>query len=667
MIKRFLYFSFFSFFSINTLAAQSENLEMLQLLQEDMQEYSQLATQTRQNVDYMPYIISAWDSSELDRLGISTLREALGLVPGVDLSIGTVGTTIPIFRGSNPFAMGQSKLIIDGVVINEQMTGSFVQYLDLPVDMIQRIEVVRGPGSLLSHVNGYSGAIHVITKANRDDGIAVQNEAFLEVGSDDYTNGGFIASHKENDLTLSSDFFYKTHNQTLPVSEDRYGNSGDSQEWLDNYSIGLNANYGGLNVKSRFSDRENGPSYGQSFSLSEDSSDYYQVENTYIDISYTHGISKDINIDFSLGYIGYEKELQNQVVPDGGMVQTPVGPMVLPDGRYFLTDIEDSTFYQRIELHLNHIESHSIKMGIYAYQSDIDKATGKRSDDNMQTFTKFNILQTSSRDMFSVYFDDVIDFSEKTSLQLGIKYDNFSDVADQFSPIFALVHRYDNENIFKFMFSHSYREPAWRERYLNQASFFSSDINVEPETVDAFEISYIHKIGLNDFFKVNTFFLKNEDQIHAQNTSTTFQNNGDNDLYGFELEYKSNLTKKDQVYINYSFVDGENIDDTLAYSAKNIVKANYTHHLTDTLSVSALTKFVDEKARTETDSRDEVDSYVLFDMSINYQHKSSDIDFNLSIKNLFDETYYLPSQENTYPDDYEREGRTILFALKKRF
>ena len=108
----------------------------------------------------------------------------------------------------------------------------------------------------------------------------------------------------------------------------------------------------------------------------------------------------------------------------------------------------------------------------------------------MKTFSTFNILQTNSRDMYSVYFDDVIDFSEKTSIQLGIKYDNFTDVSDQFSPRFALVHRYDNENIFKFMFSHSYREPAWREQYLNRASFFSSDINVKPETVDAYEISY---------------------------------------------------------------------------------------------------------------------------------------------------------------------------------
>ena len=647
-------------------ADDTANPEMLESLQEDMREYSRIATQTKQNVDYMPYIISAWSSDELDQLGISTLREALGLVPGVDLSIGTVGSTTPIFRGSNPFAMGQSKLVIDGVVVNEKMSGGYVQFLDMPVDMIQRIEIVRGPGSLLSYVNGYAGSIHVITKANRDDGLSVVNELFAELGSNQYKTGGFVVSHEQGEFSTSSDLFYKSHDQQLPVAIDRYGNSGDSQQWLDNYSFGVNAEYNDFSVKGRLSNRESGSSYGQSFSLSEDESDYVAIENNYVELGYFIDISKDVIIDLSLGYIELNRDLQNKVIPDGGTMGPP--PTVLPNGRYFLVDIHEETFYERIELQIDSIDSHHINLGVYAYQAEMARREGRSSINAMQTFLPaVELLKDTPRNMYSLYADDLMDLTEQTSIQVGVKYDHYSDVESQASPRIALVHRYDNENIYKFMYTRSYREPSWREQYLITPAFFSSTIDVKPELVDAYELGYIRKLGMKSHVKLNAYYLSNKDQIHAQNTTNTFQNSGGNDLYGFEIEYKNIFKNRDQIYFNYSYVDGENVANELANSAKNIAKAYYIHNISDVITISTIAKFVDEKDRVETDVRDHVDGYAVFDLSVNYQYQPVDADINLSIKNLFDETYYLPSPENTYPGDFEQEGRFILLSFKKRF
>ena len=646
-----------------SVANEIDKPELLQLLQDDMQEYSRIATQTRQNVDYMPYIISAWASEELDRLGISTLREALGLVPGVDLSIGTVGSTTPIFRGSNPFAMGQSKLVIDGVVVNEKMSGGYVQFLDMPVEMIQRIEVVRGPGSLLSYVNGYAGSIHVITKANRDDGLSVTDEVFAKLGSSNLRTGGFVVSHQDDEFSISSDLFYTSHDQTSPVTIDRYGNTGESQQWLDNYSVGINSNYKKFTAKGRLSDRESGASYGQSFSLSEDDSDSISIENNYIELAYCVDVSKDVTIDLSLGYIELSRKMQNKVLPDGA----PVGPMVLPSGRYFLTDIDEQTFYERVELHIGAFDSHHINLGVHNYQSEMAKREGRASTDGLQTFSTFDILIDTPRRMYAMFVDDLIDLTEQTSIQIGAKYDHYSDVDNQVSPRVALVHRYDNENIYKFMYTHSYREPSWREQYLSQPAFFSSTIDIKPELVDAFELGYIRKIDLKSHVKINAYFLSNQDQIHAQNSTHTFQNSGDNDLYGLEIEYKNVFSNNNELYLNYSYVEGDNVADELASSAENMAKAYYIHNISDALSVSTIIKFVDKKDRVENDPRDKVESYTVFDLSVNYQHKPTGINANLSVKNLFDETYYLPSPENTYPDDFEQESRSILLSLMKRF
>ena len=653
-------------FSIASFAKDIDNPDMLQLLQEDMQEYSRIATQTRQNVDYMPYIISSWNSAELGQLGVSNLREALGLVPGVDLSIGTVGTATPIFRGSNPFAMGQSKLVIDGVVVNDKMTGGYSQFLDMPVYMIQRIEVVRGPGSLLSYVNGYAGSIHVITKANRDDGSPVANELFAELGSNQYKTGGFVASHKEKELSINSDLFYKTHNQSLPVVVDRYGSSGESQQWLDNYSLGVNAKYKHFSVKGRLSDRESGASYGQSFSLSEDESDYVNIKNNYIELGYFYDVAKDIKIEFTLGYVELNRDLQNKVIPDGGPT-SPLNATPLVNGKYFLVDIDEETLHQRIELQIDAVDSHHINLGVHAYQSDMAKVQGRTSLNDMQTFSEFPILIDTPRDMYSLYIDDLIDVNEKTSVQLGIKYDHYSDVESQASPRIALVHRYDNENIYKFMYTHSYREPSWREQYLAQPSFFSSTIDIKPEAVDAYELGYIRKIGLKSHIKLNAYYLSNEEQIHAQNPTHTFQNNGNNDLYGFEIEYKNEFTNNDRIYFNYSHVEGENVANQLAGSAEAMAKAYYVHNISETLTASIISKYIGDKGRIDADNRSDVGAYALFDLSVNYRHPGTGVDANISIKNLFDESYSLPSPENTYVNDFEQEGRSVLFGLRKKF
>jgi len=658
------------FFSMSLLANDVENPEMLQLLQEDMQEYSSIATRTRQNVDYMPYIISAWNSAELEKLGINNLRGALGLVPGVDLSIGTVGTATPIFRGSNPFAMGQSKLVIDGVVVNDKMTGNYSHFLDMPVDMIQRIEVVRGPGSLQSYVNGYAGSIHVITKGNRDDGLPVANEIYAELGSDGYKSGGFVATYKKDGNGISSDLFYKEHDQSLPVELDRYGNSGDSQQWLENYSFGINANYNNFTAKARLSDKDSGPSYGQSFSLSEDDTDYVSIENNFIELGYSYEISKDINLELSMGYVALTRQIQNKVTPDGGEEELENGTTeVFPNGRYFLVDIKEETLHERVELQVNAIDSHRIHLGVHAYQSEMAKKQGQMSINDLQTFASFDILTDAPRDMYTLYTDDLIDLNEKTSVQIGLKYDHYNDVKNQLSPRLALVHRYDDKNIYKFMYTHSYREPSWREQYLARRSFFRSTLDIKPELVDAYELGYIRKINLQDHIKLNTYYLKNKDQIHAQALDQTFQNRGDNALYGYELEYKNVFRNEDQFYFNYSYVGGENVANELVSSAKNLAKAYYIHNINDVLSVSAIAKFVDEKLRVEADTRDKVkvDSYTLIDLSVNYQLRPSNIDINFSVSNLFDETYFLPSPEGTYPADFEQQGRFVLLSLRKDF
>ncbi|MEJ2372725.1 MAG: Plug domain-containing protein, partial [Sulfurimonas sp.] len=120
--------------------------EVLASISKDMEHFNDVATITKQNEHYQPYIISVFKGKELETLGVSNLKEALQLVPGVDIATDNLNNQTPIFRGSNPQAYGQTKLFIDDVLVNNLFFDSYSEYLGMPIEMIKRIEVVRGPG-----------------------------------------------------------------------------------------------------------------------------------------------------------------------------------------------------------------------------------------------------------------------------------------------------------------------------------------------------------------------------------------------------------------------------------------------------------------------------------------------------------------------------------------
>jgi len=646
-------------------AEENSESSLISEIEQDMKLFSDIATDTNQNVDYMPYVISTLDSEDLENIGVQNLREAISLIPGVDLNVGMAGVKNPIFRGSNPYAFGQSRLIIDGVVVNDQLFGGYNQYLDLPIDIIHRIEVVRGPGSLLSHVNGYAGSIHVITKANRDDGQKQPDKVFVFAGSNDLMSAGVVKSFDLAGGRFSSDIYYQQHDLHLPVGDDRFNtlapSSGNTDQSLKNYQVGLNYKNGGLHIKGRLSKNDSGVSYGQAFSLTDDTSDFLNVDNNSLDIKYIKEITNNVSFEIGLDYFDEIRKLQNKVMPDGAMG----GALV--NGRYLLVDYSEQTLGERAQLNINFSDEHKLKIGVISKQSKIINNNYSTSDDNLVTFNNNSLLSNNKRDSTTLYFEDIIDLSEKTTLQLGGKHSEFNDIANQSTYRLALVHRYNDENTYKAMFSQAYREPSWREQYLKAPAFFKANPVLTPEKVDAYELGFIRRLGHRDFFKANAFLLKNSEQIDAQNASTKFNNTSKNDLYGFELEYENNLFANDVLSINYSYIDGSNVSGTLANSASSLVKLYYLHRVNQRWNLSSLVKYIGEKKRVNLDTRSSVPAYSLLDLTASYQSSPDTAKYSFIIKNVFDQKYFLPSPNGTYATDFEQPGRIWMIRLSKEF
>jgi len=688
---------------LTSLNAQSNNI--LDSITKDMDRFNNVATITKQNEDYQPYIISVFNGKELETLGVSNLKESLQLVPGVDITTDNFNNQTPIFRGSNALAYGQTKLFIDDILVNNLFFDSYSEYLGLPIEMIKRIEVVRGPGSKTNGVNAYAGSIHVITYAEDFKDFESKDKMIFKYGSYDYRMSGFIQKFKTENLTATVDFYYQKDNKKLKAGPDGYSQgsmsstdlgkdnttlsqNGDAPVWNEDYSLSLNLKYKDFTLKGRSLNHTQGSAYGINLSLPQNE-DRVKLPSYYLELGYDKEIS-NFYLDIKAGvkydtfdskaklgpngvdFIDYEKFVNSN--------NTIVNNVIFPNGIYGEHLAKQRTLYQSSYLTYKGIDNHTITSGYRFLKEETTNMVSKLSNwetgdaslvDYTETFPFFNKNAERNIKIFSL--QDEFQFNKKLNFIYGFNYETTSYEDAGFEPRISMVYQKDLENIFKAIYSRSHRNPSWQEMFTanNAARVGSTDL--KPEKVDALEFSYIKKFSTDTYLQTNIFYLQNKDQIYNSATDPLYRNVVDTDIYGLELEYTGHLSSDDKLYLNYTYLTGTStITDTgerssLTNVAHHLAKGYYIYNLNNNLSLSGIAKYVGEKKRVLSDTRNKVDAYTTIDTTLNYKNHTYNYDIAFSIKNIFDEHVIYPSTPKTYSQDYTQEGRTFLVTLRKEF
>lgn len=109
-------------------------------------------------------------SDDLRRAGVTTIPDALRLVPGMEVARMGTGKWAVTARGFNDQFANKLQVLVDGrSVYTPLFSGVFWDQLDLPMADIERIEVVRGPGASLWGANAVNGIVNIITRSAADD------------------------------------------------------------------------------------------------------------------------------------------------------------------------------------------------------------------------------------------------------------------------------------------------------------------------------------------------------------------------------------------------------------------------------------------------------------------------------------------------------------------
>jgi outer membrane cobalamin receptor len=147
------------------------------------------ASRSERNVQELPQSVSVMSAKQIGDTPAQELDDALRLVPGIDL-LGYSGeaqhpTSDSIgMRGLGGGAQGISRalVMVDGVPINDAFFG-YIQWGRIPLENIERVEVVRGGGSPLWGNYAEGGVINVITREPSARQAVSRGPSFLNSGT----------------------------------------------------------------------------------------------------------------------------------------------------------------------------------------------------------------------------------------------------------------------------------------------------------------------------------------------------------------------------------------------------------------------------------------------------------------------------------------------------
>ena len=144
------------------------------------------ATRTAQTADDSLASVTVITEEQIAQQQVNDLRELLSSISGIDMiNNGGIGKATSMFmRGTGS---SHVLVLIDGVKIGSATNGN-IAFQHIPVNQIERIEIVRGPRSSLYGSEAVGGVIQIFTKKGKK-----QDQANLEMGYGSYETNKIMA------------------------------------------------------------------------------------------------------------------------------------------------------------------------------------------------------------------------------------------------------------------------------------------------------------------------------------------------------------------------------------------------------------------------------------------------------------------------------------------
>lgn len=621
-------------------------------------------------------------ADQIKSMGATELHEVLETVPGVHASLqaNTYDYSYSI-RGIQNNANSEVLIMLNGTRITTPFGGTLMTGTELPLEAIQRVEVIRGPGSALYGADAFAGVINIITKKADDingtkAGVRAGNwntqstwgqQSFawgdwkiagsLQYQHTDGDNGRIM---KADTQTLFDDALGTSASHAPGPLNTRYetlnGHLNLQRKHWDIGFWGFDSMNAGTRAGAAAALDPNGALNGQQYLADArfSTEDWFKDWTLTAHASYRH---TDFLANLQLFPNNAKLPIDSQ-----GNIQSPASsnPLVsFPNGVNAnvgrlenIPELELGSIYKGFDDHIVRFNNSFRYEAISATES---KNFGPGVIDGSQgvvygaltnlTGTQYVYLPDRQRSVWSTALQDEWQFAKGWQLTAGLRYDHYSDFGSTLNPRTALIWDINEQFTSKILYGRAFRAPSFSELANQNNPALLGNSGLKPETINTVEWAFDYRPFSSLRTAINLYYYSINNLIAAvtQNNGVTsrYQNNGSQHGYGSEFEWDWQLNKNWNVKGNYAWQHAINENTSAA------VTGVPEHHI----FVAAGWRFLPQwylqpqlnwvagRTSVALDQRP-LSDYQTVDFTLRGKKLFQHVNLAFSLRNAFDQRYY---------------------------
>ena len=543
--------------------------------------------------------INIISSKVIKNSAATNVADLLQQVAGLDIRRrGTAGSQADLYIRGGGF--DQTLLLIDGIKMDDAQTGHHTMNAALPIEVIERIEIIKGPAARVFGQNAFTGAINIVTKKNLENTVS----ANIEVGSFGQLNGS---------VTVGKEFKNSSVIAHVGIlTSDGYRHNSDYEN--KNYLLKgvFNKKEQPIEVIATFFDKKFG---ANGFYASATATEQYEeTQSSLLGASTTFRTEK-----FKITPRVYWKRGQDEYV--------------------YIRD--NPSVYRNLhitnKLGVETNASYTSNIGITGFGVDVSRV-----------FISSNNLGKRNRTMANLFLEHRFKLAnDKLDITPGVAITYFSDFKFHAFPGLDIGYQLSDNLKAYGNLGVTYRIPTYTDLYYNDRSTIGNS-NLKPEEAFAQEIGF--KYGQNSFTASAAVFNRNATNLidfvkpDAAAEKYVATNLAEVNTKGFELntDYRFKLNEFNQTLsFSYNFLDDNILDENKSLSRYSL---NTLKHQFITRFSSKLFKNVRQNIIHKYAERTVGTSYNVWDASIIVDVNK--FSFTITANNIFDaeyiETGYVP-------------------------
>ena len=650
-------------FSMMTVGAHCETANPVDMSLEDLLKVQLISTpKFALNAEFTPSSVSILTRKEIRTYGWRNMSDALRTLNGYSVNNDHTYSYAGIRGLSSPGDYrSRVQVLIDGIPINENIFGSagFDSAFPLDIDLVEQIEVVRGPSASVYGGDSTLGVINVVT---RSGGALGGTEFSVARGSGKSSEGRVtwgMLTEGGTDIVLSYSGAYSSgHRLNFPdmanagLESVAYGVEGVQAGKF--FARVRNENWRATLIHSQRDELVPTGSYATLFNDSR----HREADNyTLAEVANDHKLNRENMLHTRL-YVGkytYQGDFPYDYPPYVLNQDRVVGQWWGFESRLLTTAWQGQRWTSGIEYKGNTRQNQKNEDPGYGCYGISDTAC---LDDRQR-----------SR-QFSIYAQDEITIGDSTYLTLGLRHDRLSNMPGHWSPRLGLVHQNDSGGIFKFLYATAFSDPSVYQRFYTTPSYSVGNPELVPERMRSIDLTWEQRLGHGTRLTSSLYFFRVQDLLGVDASTGLSANLPDVIGRGLELELQQRWQSNTVLRVGYTLQQPGTSSSHIENVARHSLRGNLSFPVFSTQWLAGLEGQVLSRRQTGVEGN-WVAGYGVANANFTYQPSGKNWDAALGVYNLFDHQYDDPVGLDTTlagPRDRMLQiGRTFRLKFTARF